>query len=122
MSNIIKITCETKLYLPLENILDFQGELKSLSTTNYEKLKKQIVEQGFSAPIFVWKNDGKYYCLDGTQRRAVCTKLKEQGYKIPDLPCVEILAKTKLEAKKKLLSYVSQYGKVDPQGLYFIVT
>lgn len=114
----IKIACDTKLYLPLENILDFQGELKSLSTTNYERLKKQILEQGFSAPIFVWKNDAKYYCLDGTQRRLVLNKLKSEGYKIPDLPCVEIFAKTKREAKKKLLSYVSQFGKVEGQGLY----
>lgn len=118
----IKITCDTKLYLPLENILDFQGELKSLSSTNYERLKKQILEQGFSAPIFVWKNDAKYYCLDGTQRRLVLNKLKGEGYKVPDLPCVEIFAKTKTEAKKKLLSYVSQFGKVESQGLYeFII-
>jgi hypothetical protein len=122
MKQEIKITCDTKLYLPLENILDFQGELKSLSSTNYERLKKQILEQGFSAPIFVWKNNAKYYCLDGTQRRLVLTKLKAEGYKIPDLPAVEIFAKTKLEAKKKLLSYVSQFGKVESQGLYeFII-
>jgi hypothetical protein len=122
MKQEIKITCDTKLYLPLENILDFQGELKSLSSTNYERLKKQILEQGFSAPIFVWKNNAKYYCLDGTQRRLVLTRLKAEGYKIPDLPAVEIFAKTKLEAKKKLLSYVSQFGKVESQGLYeFII-
>jgi len=118
MSNEIKVQCDTKLSLPLENILDFQGALKTLSTANYEKLKKQIIENGFSAPIFVWKNDGKFYCLDGTQRRLTLAKLKESGYKVPDLPCVEIFAKTKLEAKKKLLSYVSQFGKVDKQGLY----
>lgn len=118
MGNEIKVQCDTKLSLPLENILDFQGALKTLSTANYEKLKKQIIENGFSAPIFVWKNDGKFYCLDGTQRRLTLAKLKEAGYKVPDLPCVEIFAKTKLEAKKKLLSYVSQFGKVDKQGLY----
>lgn len=118
MTNEIKIQCETKLYLPLENLNEFQGELKTLSVENFEKLKKQIIEQGFSSPFLVWKNNGKYFLLDGHQRKRVVSKLKEAGYKVPDLPCVEIFAKTKLEAKKKLLSYVSQFGKVDKQGLY----
>lgn len=118
MTNEIKIQCETKLYLPIENLNEFQGELKTLSTVNFEKLKKQIIDQGFSSPFLVWKNNGTYFLLDGHQRKRVVTKLKEAGYKVPDLPCVEIFAKTKLEAKKKLLSYVSQFGKVDKQGLY----
>jgi len=118
VTNEIKVQCETKLYLPIENLNEFQGELKTLSTVNFEKLKKQIIDQGFSSPFLVWKNDGIYFLLDGHQRKRVVTKLKEAGYKVPDLPCVEIFAKTKLEAKKKLLSYVSQFGKVDKQGLY----
>lgn len=112
----IKVACETKLYLPLENLNPFQGSLKDHG--NKEKLKKQILEQGFAAPIFVWKNDGKYHILDGHGRFSACTDLKQSGYKIPDLPCVEIHAKTKREAKKKLLSYVSQFGKVTSAGLY----
>lgn len=112
----IKIACETKLYLPLENLKPFQGSLKDHG--NKEKLKKQILDQGFAAPIFVWKNDGKYYILDGHGRCSALQDLKSTGYKIPDLPCVEIHAKTKREAKKKLLSYVSQFGKVTGAGLY----
>lgn len=114
----IKIECDSKLYLPLENILDFQGDLKSLDPLRKEKLKNQILKHGFSAPIFVWKNNAKYYCLDGHQRISACKELKSIGYKMPDLPCVEIFAKTQLEAKKKLLSYVSQFGKVEQAGLY----
>lgn len=116
----IKIACETKLYLPLENLTPFQGSLKDHG--NKEKLKKQILEQGFAAPIFVWKNDGKYYILDGHGRCSALQDLKNTGYKIPDLPCVEIHAKTKREAKKKLLSYVSQFGKVTGAGLYEFIT
>jgi hypothetical protein len=112
----IKIQCDTKLYLQLENLNEFQGALKNHG--NKEKLKKQILEQGFSAPIFVWKNNAKYYILDGHGRASALQDLKQSGYKIPDLPCVEIFAKTKLEAKKKLLSYVSSFGKVEGAGLY----
>ena len=118
MKQEILIKCDTKLFIALESILDFQGELKVLSEENYQKLKKQILEQGFCAPIFVWKNDGKWYCLDGTQRRITLKRMKSEGYSVPDLPCVEVIAKTKIEAKKKLLSYVSQFGKVSPTGLF----
>lgn len=114
----IKIACDTKLSVPLQNLNAFQGDLKTLSEANFRKLKKQILDQGFCAPVFVWKNDAKYYLLDGHQRTLTLNKMKSEGYKIPDIPAVEIIAKTKREAKKKLLSYVSQFGKVDSQGLY----
>ena len=118
MTQEIKINCDTKLYVSHKNLLPFQGELKTLSETNYGKLKKQILDQGFCAPCFVWKNDGKYFILDGHQRATTVLRLSAEGYSVPDLPCVEIYAKTKLEAKKKLLSYVSAFGKVEGAGLY----
>jgi len=118
MKQEIKITCDVKLFIALENLHAFQGSLKSLSDVNYQKLKKQILQEGFCAPVFVWKNDGKYYLCDGHQRTITLNKMKTEGYKVPDVPAVEIQAKTKREAKKKLLSYVSQFGKVDPKGLY----
>lgn len=114
----IKINCDVKLFIALENLNEFQGELKTITDKNYKKLKKQILGEGFCAPVFVWKNDGKYFLLDGHQRKLTLTRMKAEGYSVPDVPAVEILAKTKREAKKKLLSYVSQFGKVDPKGLY----
>jgi len=114
----IKITCDVKLYVALQNLHDFQKNLKKLSEEGYEKLKKQILDQGFSSPILIWKNDGKYYTLDGHQRCHTLKRMQAEGYKIPDVPCVEITAKTKLEAKKKLLGYVSQFGKLDAEGLH----
>lgn len=106
----------------VEEFNDFQGELKELDKVNYEKLKKQIVELGFSAPIFIWENKGIKYILDGHQRKRVLMELKQEGYKVPKIPYVEILAKNKTEAKKKLLSFVSQYGKVTKQGLYEFIS
>lgn len=114
----IKIVCDVKLHIAVESLNEFQGGLKVLTDRNYQKLKKQIIDEGFSAPIIVWKNDGKWWILDGHQRKNTLIKMKSEGYKIPDLPCVEVKAKTKREAKKKLLGYVSQFGKVDAQGLY----
>lgn len=114
----VKISCDVKLFLPVEDLNEFQGNLKTLSSVNYEKLKKQILDEGFSAPIFVWQDKGKWWILDGHQRKHVILKLKAEGYAIPSLPCVQIHASTKKAAKKKLLTYVAQFGKVDGQGLY----
>lgn len=116
--NEIKIQCDTKLSLPLENLNTFQGNLKAVGESSYQKLKNEILELGFSAPFFVWKDAAKYYILDGHGRAYTVKRMKEEGYKVPDLPCVEIFAKTKTEAKKKLLGYISQYGKISPTGFH----
>lgn len=120
MSKTIRIECTGVGKIKLEDMEPIQGDLKSLSTTNFEKLKNQILTYGFSAPFFLWKNPKKtkWSITDGTQRFRVLTELKKQGYEVPALPYVEIHAKSELEAKKKLLSYVSTFGKVDKQGLY----
>lgn len=114
----IRVTCDVKLYIPLENLHESQGELKSLSRESFEKLWNEILTEGICAPLFVWKDDGKWKILDGHQRTRLLRKKQSEGHKIPDIPCVEIIAKTKAEAARKLLAYVSQYGKVDKQGLY----
>jgi len=114
----IKLSCDVKLHIAVESLNEFQGSLKSLTTKRYQKLKKSILKHGFSAPIFVWKNDGKWWILDGHQRKHSVVQMKAEGYSVPDLPCVEIKASSRKEAKEKLLTYVSQFGNLDPQGLY----
>lgn len=63
----IKISCSTKDYLPLDTLVEFQGDLKSLSEENYQKLKSEILQTGFAFPIYVWKSkDGvKWSSLNG---------------------------------------------------------
>jgi ParB-like chromosome segregation protein Spo0J len=114
----IRIACEGARTLPIATLKEFQGELKSLSADNFERLKKEIIERGFSAPFFVWQNDQTNYLLDGHQRFRTLKAMAKEGYEIPDLPVVLIDAKNKKEAKHKLLSYASQYGKIETQGLY----
>jgi DNA adenine methylase len=114
----VRITCKTKDSLPLSKLTAFQGDLKSLSDTNYEKLKRQIEEHGFTAPFFVWQNEGSNYLLDGHQRKVTLDRMAREGYDIPGkLPVVFIEAPTQKDAKKILLGMVSQYGIVESQGL-----
>lgn len=115
----IRIACKGSGTLKLHELTVLQGDLKSLSRANYEKLRKEIETRGFSAPFFVWKSkDKKNYILDGTQRYGTLEKMQKDGYSIPDLPIVEVTAKNQAEARRKLLAFASQYGKVDPEGLF----
>lgn len=116
----VQITCEAADVLALEDLSVMQGDLKSLSTENYEKLKNQILTNGFSAPFLIWDDvpNSKYWILDGTQRDRTLLKMQAEGYEIPSLPVVWIHAKDRKEAAKKLLSFASQYGRVEGQGLY----
>lgn len=115
---MIDISCRGAECLPYQKLIEYQGELKILDDFNYEKLRKNILTDGFSAPIFVWPNLDKFYILDGHQRLRVIRTLAAEGYVIPDLPVVLIHAKDHDDAKKRLLALTSQFGKVDGQGLY----
>lgn len=118
----IRIECEGSALINLNQLTPLQGDLKSLSEENYARLKKVILELGFSAPFHVWVNDNVPYILDGTQRFRTLTRMADEGFKIPPLPINEIQAKTKKEAMRKLLALASQYGRVEGQGLYEFLT
>lgn len=124
MTQTLQIACNGADTLPLKDLTVLQGELKSLSEENYEKLKKSMLTQGFSAPLFIWvEQDTKTkFLIDGTQRVRTLQKMEKEGVEIPPLPVAYIHAKDRNEAKRKLLAIVSQFGRVESQGLYeFIV-
>jgi len=118
----IKVTCEGADLLSLDRLTPFQGNLKELSTINYEKLKAEILELGFSEPISVWVSD-KNYIINGHQRVRVLQRMRDiEGYKIPDLPVSYITADTYKQAKKKVLALTSQYGQLSDEGLLEFIT
>lgn len=122
----IEIAIESKTdTLPYTALSEFQGNLKTLEKENFEKLKKQILEQGFSFIIHVWYSakDDKNYILDGHQRlRTVKYLIEVEGYECPDLPVAFVKATSYKQAKRKLFGAASQYGSVDRQGLYELMT
>jgi len=114
----IAVTCRTADSLPLDKIVAFQGELKSLSKAEFEKLKKSIVKFGLSFPSFIWKQNDSAKCLDGHQRSRVLTEMRKEGWTIPPVPVVYVDAKNEKEAKEKILLLSSQYGKMSMDSLY----
>lgn len=103
--------------LPTASIADLlptQGELKDLSTENYEKLKKNIERRGFIDPVAVWEDkNGIKYILNGHQRQRVLTN---EGWLEP-IPYFNVPAKTLQEAAAIVLELTSQYGKITQEGL-----
>lgn len=113
MTKTIKIKCSAAQQLPLDLILEFQGGLKKLSKQNLEKLKNNILLNGFIAPVFCWDDKGDYRLLDGHGRLKALISLRQEGYDIPLIPVDIIHAGSEAEAKQMLLSITSQYGEFD---------
>ena len=110
---VIKITCKGSGVIPLDQLQNFQGNLKTLDKSALEKLKRSLIKYGFSFPVFVWGNE----ILDGHQRIFAAKALIESGYTIGKIPVVEIEAKNKKEAGEKLLILNSEYGKKTNEGI-----
>lgn len=118
--NTVRIACTGAALLELDQIEIMQGNLKGLSLEGYGQLKNEIITRGFSFPYFIWRHpDGRFLSIDGTQRKKVLTRMRdEESWVVPPLPVCWIEAADEKEARLKLLAALSQYGKVDKQGLY----
>lgn len=110
----IRITCESSGLMTLDELENFQGELKSIDAESFKKLKMSIEKYGFSFPIFVWGGS----ILDGHQRLAAVRSLVAEGWELDGgrLPVVLIEAKDRKEAAEKLLLINSRYAEIEQTG------
>lgn len=113
----ISIKCDTKDAIDWHSLTEFQGGLKIRDDADISKAKTSILKYGWSFPFFVWASGKTNYVLDGHCRMLVLKALEEDGYIIPELPCVYIQAKNKAEAKQKLLRLNSTYGKMTKESV-----
>ena len=114
--NKIQVKAKGHTFLPIDRLLEFQGNLKRLTQQNREKLMASILEKGFIAPIFVWDDAGEYRRREGHQRLKTRLGWRQQGGAIPMLPVDIIEADDEQDAKKKLLAITSQYGEFTTDG------
>ena len=112
----IKITCDGTEYIDYRQLKPFQGNLKTITEENLQKLKNSIIKYGFTVPAFVWQSGDDKYILDAHQRQKALNSLYSEGYDIPAIPVVYIQAQDETEAKEKLLHITSQYGEFTQQG------
>lgn len=114
---IIQIKCKGSLELNPRELMPFQGNLKELTEENYQKLRKQIIELGFSEPVSVWLHENQYKLLNGHQRHRAILRMIDEGFECDAIPVSLIEAKSVKEAKKKVLALTSQYGIMTPESL-----
>jgi len=112
----IKINVEASNRIDVNKLEPFQGRLKTLSDENYNRLKNEIIADGFNFAPHVWKTADKFFILDGHQRIHVMKVLKKEGYEFGEIPVCFVTATSYNNAKRKVLQAVSQYGKVDKDG------
>jgi len=112
----------TEIFMRVKNVAtkpinwfeEFQRDLKRIDEPELVKLKNSIIRNGFNAPIFVWGNK----ILDGHQRIKAVKELLKEGYSLTNgLPYVEIEADNEKQATELILTYNSQYGRVNDEGL-----
>ncbi len=84
--------------------------LKEKKNRDVSGLKQSILALGYNVPMFIWL-EGKYI-VDGAGRVLALDLLEYEGYTIPDLPYLPILAKNKQEAKQKVIAISSMYGVI----------
>lgn len=113
----IKIACKGADLLEIESLKDFQGELKTLSEENYEKLKLDLCMLGFSEPVSVWKEGDEIHILNGHQRIKALKRMRNEGYEIDAIPVSYVFAENIKEAKKKVLALTSQFGEMSNGSL-----
>jgi hypothetical protein len=113
----IKVTCRGADSLPMDTIEEFQGNLKTRTKKDIEKIINSILKYGFTFPFFVWEHEGRYSTIDGHGRITALTELRRKGYDLPPFPVVYIEAANEAEAKEKLLQQNSHYGKITREGL-----
>lgn len=119
----IKINCESNKYLKLNEMHDFQGELKDLMEIDYKRLRKDIITNGFIDPFNVWQYEGKWYILDGHQRHRTLTKMQnEEHFEEQEFPVTIVHAESYKQAKSIVLSLSSNFGSMSHQGLYEFMT
>lgn len=119
INNTIKIAVETKDYLKLEELTEFQGGLKKREDEDTDKIVKSIKKFGFSFPFFVWKHENINYIFDGHGRIGALKKLDTLGFLIPPLPVVYVGEDidNERDARDLLLRLNSSYGKMSKESV-----
>ena len=113
----IKITCEAMESLPIAEMSDFQGELKTRTDEDYEKIFASIRKYGIAFPFFVWKSENNNFVLDGHGRLESLRRAMRTGYIVPELPVIYIDAADETVAKNLLLRLNSRYGAITLDGV-----
>lgn len=114
----IVVNIKGMVNLRLEQLNEFQDDIKVLTEERYASFKEEVLADGFDFSPHVWQDSNeRFWLLDGHQRKTLLTRMKAEGYHIPTIPCVEVQAESLEHARRMVLAGTSQYGTFQPKKL-----
>lgn len=113
----LDVVFDKTIKLDARLLKDFQGDLKTLSTDNYQKLRKQLEAEGFAEPVTAFELNGDYYLLNGHQRVRTLQMMMSEGVSVPNIPVNLVTVRDRKHAKRLVLGLTSQYGEISADGL-----
>lgn len=122
MSKVIRIACKSNDTIDWHLIKPLQGEYKTLTDENLDKLCRLIIKRGIRYPSFVSKIEDDVWAIDTHQRLKAYEELERRGYTVPPIPIDWIEAKDKDEAKQLLLECDSRFGKAQQEGFNELIS
>ena len=122
MSKQIRIACKSNDTIDWHLIKPLQGEYKTLTDENLDKLCRLIIKRGIRFPSYVSKIENEVWAIDTHQRLKAYEELEARGYTIPPIPIDWIEAKDKEEAIQLLLECDSRYGKTQQEGFEDLIS
>ena len=118
MQKILKVILRGVVNLRVEELNAFQDDIKELTETSFLAMREEILSDGFSFSPHVFQDgDGRFWLLDGHQRRTFLLRIQEEGYEIPTIPCMEVEAESLEHARRLVLAAASQYGTFNARKL-----
>jgi len=115
----LPILCTYSALVELDDLGSMQSDLKDVSDTNMEKIKKSLRNNGFLFPMWVWKDaKGSHFIIDGVTRLRALLALRKDGLEIGKVPVVYVEAKSKVSARRLVLFASSEYARLDREGAY----
>lgn len=127
-SKRIEIMCEGAERVDWDLLEPFQGDLKKLSIENYDRLKEELLRDGYCEPITVWKKQEsvtrsglgvyRYIILNGHQRIATIREMVEiEKFTVDALPVSIVHVRDENHANDLVLALTSQYGEMTTESL-----
>ena len=113
----IRIRCEGKEYHDIDDLTQFQGKLKSITSEKFNELKESLKSDGLPLGFHIWKSKDKTFIMDGHHRKMAMQALRDEGWFVPPVPCNLVIAKTKKEAAKVVLISNAKYAKMSQDSL-----
>jgi ParB-like chromosome segregation protein Spo0J len=107
----IRVKIKGLVNLKLEQLNEFQEDIKELLEPDYQAFKAAILAEGFDfSPAVFQDGDDQWWLLDGHQRKRTLQLMEAEGYRIPLIPCVETEADDLDHARRMVLLAASRWG------------